>query len=148
VLVVARTWSDAVVGSRDLPTIRAQLRVARVLEGRIQRNGNQVRIHIDLCDAQSGYLIWSETFEGTLTSASYFAIQDRVANAVVPKLRASLETSRCATCAAAASNAPLHAPSHDLQKILAAPSAFPQDRRPRRAQHRARANRPNTRIEP
>jgi DNA-binding winged helix-turn-helix (wHTH) protein len=91
VLVVARTWSDAVSGWRDLRTIRAQLRVARVLEGRVQRDGDRVRIHIDLCDAQSGYLIWSETFEGTLTSASYFAIQDRVANAVVPKLRASLE---------------------------------------------------------
>ncbi|HVN36356.1 MAG TPA: winged helix-turn-helix domain-containing protein [Casimicrobiaceae bacterium] len=90
-LVVARTWSDAVGGSKDFRSIQAQLRVARVLEGRVQRNGDQVRIRIDLCDAQSGYLIWSESFEGRLTAASYFAIQDRIASAIVTKLGESLE---------------------------------------------------------
>jgi len=92
-LVVARTWSDAAGVSRDLRTLRTQLRVALVLEGRVQRNGDQLRIHVDLCDAQSGYLIWSASFEDALTTASYFAIQDRIATAIVTKLRESLAPS-------------------------------------------------------
>ena len=135
-LVVARTWSEAVDGSRDLPAIRAQLRVARVLEGRVQGNGNQLRIHIDLCDARTGYLIWSESFEGSLKTASCFALQDRIANAIAAKLRAS-----------SPANAPRRAASHDIQKILAATSGLPQDRRLRRAEYRDRPNRPNARIE-
>jgi len=146
VLVLARSWSDAVGGLRDLRAIRTQLRVAHVLEGRVQRQGDQVRIHIGLCDAQSGYLVWSESFKDVLTTASYFTIQDRIANAVVTKLRESLAP--LSSPVAAKSDAPRRAPSHDLQKFVAATSAFPQERRPRRAEYRNRPNRPNTRIEP
>ena len=153
VLVVARTWSDAVGGSRDLRAIRAQLRVARVLEGRVQRNGNQVRIRIDLCDAQSGYLIWSESFEGLLTAASYFAIQDRIASAIVTKLRKSFEPSSSSIVAKTEPVGRIERRVKDrregpLQEILAPTSAFPQDCRPPRPEHRDRQIRPNTRIEP
>jgi hypothetical protein len=153
VLVVARTWSDAIGGSRDLRAIQAELRVARVLEGRIQRSGDQVRIRIDLCDAQSGYLIWSESFEGSLTAASDFAIQDRIANAIVTKLHESFESSSGSSVANSEPTPSIERRrSKDrregpLQQIFAATSAFPQDRLLRRAEHRDRPNLPNTRIE-
>ena len=121
-LVVARTWSDAAGGSRDLLTIRTQLRAAHVLEGRVQRSGDQIRIRIGLCDAQSGYLIWSASFEDVLTTASCFAIQDRIATAIVAKLRESLAPSPSAT--AAKSAMPARAPSRDRQTFLVATSAL------------------------
>jgi DNA-binding winged helix-turn-helix (wHTH) protein len=184
VLVVARTWSDAVGGSRDLRTLQAQLRVARVLEGRVQRHGDRVRIRVDLWDAQRGYLIWSESFEDTMTTGSCFAIQDGIANAIVKKLGESLASSSSPTFANGEATGPTERrrgkdrrqgrelvtrdsntpnawrapvprqtrrfarPSHELQKILAATSASPQDCRPRRAEHRDRPNRPNPKLEP
>jgi DNA-binding winged helix-turn-helix (wHTH) protein len=144
VLVVARTWSDAIGGSRDLRAIQAQLRVARVLEGRVQRSGNQVRICIDLWDARSGFGIWSESFEDLLTAASHFAIQDRIANAIVSKLRESFEPPSGSNVERRRSKDRRRGP---LQQIFAGTSAFPQDRLLRRAEHLDRPNRPNTRIE-
>ena len=54
--------------------IAAELGVANVLEGAIQRSGSQVRINVQLIDAQTDEHLWAETYDRELTAENLFAI--------------------------------------------------------------------------
>ncbi len=88
--VISRTSAFSYKGRDDLtiPQIAAELGVAHVLEGSVQRAGNTIRITTQLIEAQSDVHLWSETYDRTLDDI--FAVQDEIAHRVVSELRVTL----------------------------------------------------------
>ena len=88
-LVPARTSSFYFKGRQTkVPDIARELGVAHVLEGSIQRSGNQIRVTVQLVRADNGYHLWSETYDRELSDV--FKVQDDIANAVVQALQIRL----------------------------------------------------------
>lgn len=76
------------LGARNLRTIAAELGVANILEGSVQRVGNKVRVAAQLVSAVSDRPVWAETYDRDLTDV--FAIQSDIANEIAGALRANL----------------------------------------------------------
>lgn len=74
--------------SEDVPTIARRLLVAHVLEGSVRKSGQQLRITAQLVRADTGYHVWSETYDRRLDDI--FKIQDEIAGAVVRALKLRL----------------------------------------------------------
>lgn len=84
--VAARTSSFQYKGrSVDVREVGSTLGVEAVLEGSVRRSGDRARIHVQLVRADSGYQLWSESYDREL--ADVFAVQDEIARAVVHALR-------------------------------------------------------------
>jgi TolB-like protein/Flp pilus assembly protein TadD len=64
------------------------LGVAYVLEGSVRRSGKTLRVTAQLIRADSGYHVWSETYDRPI--GDVFHVQDDVASAVVRALKISL----------------------------------------------------------
>ena len=75
---------------KSIPEIAAELGVATVLEGVVQRAGNRVRVNVQLIDAQSDEHLWAETYDEELTAANIFAIQTDLAKKIASALKATL----------------------------------------------------------
>ncbi len=73
----------------DVREIGRQLGVATVLEGSVQRSGDQLRVTAQLVKTADAVNLWSKSFDGR--AADIFAIQDEVASAVVTALRGQLD---------------------------------------------------------
>lgn len=87
--VAGRTSSFAFKGrNQDLRGIGEQLNVQNILEGSVQKAGNQIRITAQLVNANDGFHLWSETFDRDLTDI--FAVQDEITAAVVQALRKNI----------------------------------------------------------
>jgi TolB-like protein/Flp pilus assembly protein TadD len=87
--VVARTSSFSFKGKQvEIPEIARQLNVANVLEGSVRRNGDLVRITVQLIRAAGGYHLWSETYDRKMDDI--FKIQDEIAGEVVRELKVKL----------------------------------------------------------
>jgi len=87
--VAARTSSFSFKGQNlEIPVIAARLGVAHVLEGSVRKSGSRVRITAQLIQADTGFHMWSETWDRT--EEDVFAIQDEIAAAVVAQLRVKL----------------------------------------------------------
>ena len=84
----------SVMGYRDttenLRVIGEELGVATILQGGVQRAGNQVRINVQLTDAATDENLWAETFTRELTAGNIFAIQTEIATAVTTALQSVL----------------------------------------------------------
>ena len=74
--------------ARDLRKIGHQLRVARVVEGSVQRAGNRVRVNAQLIDVSTNRALWGQTYDRDL--ADVFAIQSEIATSIAHQLQASL----------------------------------------------------------
>ena len=72
----------------DLRKIGQVLGVAHILEGSLQKAGDQVRINVQLVDAQNGLQAWSEKYDRKLDNV--FAVEDEIAKAIATKLRVQL----------------------------------------------------------
>ena len=84
--VAARTSAFAFKGKDpDLRKVGEILAVATVLEGSVQRAGDDVRITAQLIDAHNGYHLWSEKYDRKLTNL--FAIEDEISKAISDKLK-------------------------------------------------------------
>ena len=88
--VISRTSVMAFKGDNrpTSPEIAAKLNVAHVLEGSVQRAGEQVRIVVQLIDAREDRHLWSETFDGDFSEL--FDVQTRVATNIASYLEANL----------------------------------------------------------
>lgn len=87
--VTARTSSFSFKNKDlDLPTIGRLLNVAHVLEGSVRKSNQQLRITVQLINVESGYHVWSQTYDRKLDDI--FAIQDDISEAVVAALRVSI----------------------------------------------------------
>jgi len=76
--------------TKSIPEIAAELDVATILEGGIQRSGDRIRINVQLIDAELDEHIWAETYDRELTAANVFEIQSEIATAIAGELRAAL----------------------------------------------------------
>jgi TolB-like protein/Tfp pilus assembly protein PilF len=84
--VAARTSAFAFKGKdEDLREVGRVLGVATVLEGSVQRAGDEVRITPQLIDTRSGYHLWSEKYDRKLTNI--FAVEDEISAAIARKLQ-------------------------------------------------------------
>lgn len=87
--VAARTSSFEFKGQNfDIRTIAARLNVSHVLEGSVRKSGDQIRVTAQLIEADSGFHLWSETYERALEDV--FAIQDDIAKQVARALEVTL----------------------------------------------------------
>ena len=74
--------------SVDHADIAGQLGVAALVTGSVRRAGSSVRVAVRLVDAESGFLLWSESYDRRLTDI--FAIQEEIASAIGESLRVKL----------------------------------------------------------
>jgi adenylate cyclase len=72
----------------DLQKIGQTLGVAHILEGSLQKAGDQVRINVQLIDVNNGLQAWSEKYDRKLDNV--FAVEDEIAKAIATKLRVQL----------------------------------------------------------
>jgi TolB-like protein/Tfp pilus assembly protein PilF len=72
----------------DLPAIAAQLGVANVLQGSVQRSADEVRVNVQLVKAQTDTHLWADTFDRKLTDV--FQIESDIAKTIAEKLQAKL----------------------------------------------------------
>ncbi|MEO8803478.1 MAG: tetratricopeptide repeat protein, partial [Rudaea sp.] len=72
----------------NLHNIGQTLGVANILEGSVQKAGDQVRINVQLVDIQSGLQLWSEKYDRKLDNV--FAVEDDIARSIATQLRVQL----------------------------------------------------------
>ncbi len=89
--VISRTsvmeYKDTTKNLRD---IARELGVANILEGGIQRSGNQVRINVQLIDAATDEHLWAEIYDRELTAENIFGIQSEISKAIAEALQVAL----------------------------------------------------------
>jgi TolB-like protein len=73
---------------RHIPTIGTELGVATILEGSVQRSGNQVKVIVQLIDARKEGHLWNGQYVKELTKT--FEIQSELAEAITGSLGAAL----------------------------------------------------------
>jgi adenylate cyclase len=87
--VPARTSSFYFKGKQTtIADIAKALGVAHVLEGSVRKSGNRLRITAQLIRVDTGYHLWSQTFDRD--GGDIFKIQDDISTAVVSALKTSL----------------------------------------------------------
>jgi TolB-like protein/Tfp pilus assembly protein PilF len=87
--VAGRTSSFYFKGRNEPASVMAAvLKVSHLLEGSVRKAGERVRITAQLVDAQSGYHLWSQTFDRELNDV--FAVQEDIARAVASALKVQL----------------------------------------------------------
>ena len=83
--VAGRLSSKAAVSrSKDAKTMSKQLGVATLLEGTMRRQGEVLRVSVQLIDGASGLAIWSDTFDRD--RQDLLDVQQEIAAAVVRKV--------------------------------------------------------------
>ena len=89
--VIARNTAFTFKGKHiDTKEIGKQLGVRYVLEGSVQRSGNQVRVNTQLIDVETGNHLWAERFDKPL--ADLFVMQDEIAARLANQLGTELVT--------------------------------------------------------
>jgi TolB-like protein/class 3 adenylate cyclase len=97
--VLSNTMKDLILPARsssfyfkgkgvDMKTIGKILKVKYVMEGSVQSDGDQLRVGVNLNDATSGNLIWSEQYN--VEMKDLFTVRDKIAAAVGDKLKVTL----------------------------------------------------------
>lgn len=89
--VISRT-SVLNYNSMDMPIkdIAKKLGVAHIVEGGVQRVGDQVRLNVKLVDARTEVHLWAETYNRQLTTTNIFQIQTEVSQKIATALKAQL----------------------------------------------------------
>jgi TolB-like protein/Tfp pilus assembly protein PilF len=72
----------------NLAEIAKQLGVANILEGRVQKVANQVRVNVQLINAQTDSHLWAETYDRKLTDI--FEVESEIAKGIAQSLQAKL----------------------------------------------------------
>jgi TolB-like protein/Flp pilus assembly protein TadD len=72
----------------DSREIGRRLRVGTLLEGSVRKAGNQLRIAVQLTDAESGYQLWSACYDREISDV--FAIQEEIAQNIIATLEVEL----------------------------------------------------------
>jgi adenylate cyclase len=72
----------------DLGVIAKQLGVAHILEGTVQKAGDQVRVNVQLINAQNDSHLWADKFDRKLQDI--FAVETEIATKIADTLRAKL----------------------------------------------------------
>src|SRR5437867_4438731 len=87
--VISRTSTQHYKSApENLPAIAKQLGVAHILEGRVQKSADTVRVNVQLIRAANDSQLWADTFDRKLTDI--FSVESEVAKAIAEQLRAKL----------------------------------------------------------
>jgi len=87
--VIARTSAEKYRSRpEDLKQVGAELGVAKVLEGSVQKAGNRVRINLQLIDAGTDAHVWAQTYDRDLTNV--LNVESDVATQVANTLKVKL----------------------------------------------------------
>ena len=89
--VISRTsvneYRDTTKNLRDIGT---ELDVTTIVEGAVQRSGNQVRITVQLIDAATDEHLWADSYDRELTTENLFAIQSEISTQIATALQGAL----------------------------------------------------------
>jgi TolB-like protein/Tfp pilus assembly protein PilF len=72
-----------------LPELAEKLGVEMIMEGSVRKWDDQVRVSVQLIDAQRDELLWSETYERSIDNL--FVIQEEIARSVADTLKIALD---------------------------------------------------------
>jgi hypothetical protein len=72
----------------NLAEIAKQLGVANILEGSVQKAGDQVRVNVHLVNAQTGSQLWADTYDRKLSDI--FSVESEIAKGIADALQAKL----------------------------------------------------------
>jgi TolB-like protein/Tfp pilus assembly protein PilF len=87
--VISRTSTQQYQSKpRNLTEIAKQLGVANILEGSVQKVADQVRVNVQLVNAQTDSHLWAETYDRKLTDI--FSIESEIAKGIAESLQAKL----------------------------------------------------------
>jgi serine/threonine protein kinase/cytochrome c-type biogenesis protein CcmH/NrfG len=89
---------------RDLRSVSKELGVATVLQGTVQKDGERVRVNVELIDARSDRRVWTKNYDSDLRDV--FAIQSEISQEIGNVLRAKLSASEAVVLAAAPTRDP------------------------------------------
>lgn len=81
--IVGRFTADQLVGGGDLPHRADQLGITHLLEGSVQREGDQLRVIVRLIRVSDRSVLWSDRFDRRIGAA--FALQSDIAAAVAER---------------------------------------------------------------
>jgi TolB-like protein/Tfp pilus assembly protein PilF len=73
---------------RNLREIAKQLGVANIVEGSVQKAADQVRVNVQLVNAQTDSHLWADTYDRKLTDI--FGVESEIAKGIAESLRAKL----------------------------------------------------------
>jgi TolB-like protein/Flp pilus assembly protein TadD len=89
--VIARTSTQKFKSApADLPAIAKQLGVANILEGSVQKSGDQVRVNVQLINAMTEAHLWADTYDRKLTDI--FGVESEIAKRIADTLQAKLSS--------------------------------------------------------
>lgn len=89
-LVIARNSSFTYKGAPvDTKRVARELGVRYLLEGSVRKSGNRVRVAGQLIEAESGWHLWADKFDGDTTEI--FELQDQIVTRVVGAIAPHLE---------------------------------------------------------
>ncbi len=82
------TFAAGAANHTDLQEIGRRLHVDAVLEGRLRRAGNRLRLTAQLTNVGDGLAIWSESYEREVKDV--FAVQDDISHSIAEALRLAM----------------------------------------------------------
>lgn len=87
--VISRTSTQQYQSKpRNLAEIAKQLGVANILEGSVQRTAEQVRVNVQLINAQTDSHLWAESYDRNLTDI--LGVESEIAQRIAESLKAKL----------------------------------------------------------
>jgi TolB-like protein/Flp pilus assembly protein TadD len=87
--VISRTSTQQYQSKpRNLAEIAKQLGVANILEGSVQKVADQVRVNVQLVNAQTDSHLWADTYDRKLTDI--FGVESEIAKRIADSLQAKL----------------------------------------------------------
>jgi len=87
--VISRTSTQRYQSKpRNLAEIAKQLGVANILEGSVQREADQVRVNVQLINAETDSHLWADTFDRK--STDIFGVESEIAQRIADSLQAKL----------------------------------------------------------
>jgi TolB-like protein/Tfp pilus assembly protein PilF len=87
--VISRTSTQHYKSApENVPEIAKQLGVAHILEGSVQKNGDAVRVNVQLIKAATDSHLWADTIDRKVTDL--FSVESDMAKAIADQLRAKL----------------------------------------------------------
>jgi TolB-like protein/Flp pilus assembly protein TadD/rhodanese-related sulfurtransferase len=105
IFVIARNSSWTYKGKpTKVQQVAQELGVRYILEGSVQRQGNQVRINAQLIDGMAGQHLWADRYDGTMDDV--FGLQDKVIRQIVGALAVELTSAEQAQVGRVETNDP------------------------------------------
>jgi serine/threonine protein kinase/Tfp pilus assembly protein PilF len=103
--VISRTSTQQYQSKpRNLSQIAKQLGVANIVEGSVQKAADQVRVNVQLINAQTDSHLWAETYDRKLTDI--FGVESEIAKGIAESLQAKLTGREEQALAAKSTNNP------------------------------------------